>query len=114
MTEARLASATLANGLVRLAQQSGGFATVLARGDSVSGAVLLQILEKGRFSVTLERMPSHAGASRWMPVGPQDSEKKENFEAYFERRRSRDPDLWIIELDVPDVERFVAELRASA
>lgn len=114
MSEARLASAVLANGLMRLADQAGGFAAVLAKGDPVSGVLLLQILEKGQFSGIFERMPDPSGAYLWAKGGPQDTENKESLAEYLERRRSRDPDLWIIELDVPDAERFVADLRAKA
>jgi len=113
MTEPRLASTVLASGLMRFAEQAGGFATVLARGDPVSGALLLQLLEKGQFFSLFERIPDRTGVYQWTKVGPQDSENKENLEAYLDRRRSRDPDLWIVELDVPDVERFVADIRAS-
>jgi hypothetical protein len=28
---------------------------------------------------------------------------------YCRRRRARDPDLWVIELDSPEAERFTAE-----
>jgi hypothetical protein len=29
--------------------------------------------------------------------------------AYWRRRRERDPDLWVIELDIAEAERFAAE-----
>jgi hypothetical protein len=29
--------------------------------------------------------------------------------AWLERRRARDPDLWIVELDIPNAQRFAAE-----
>ncbi len=114
MSEARLASAVLASGLMHLANQTGGFAAILAKGDPVSGALLLQILEKGLFSGIFERMPDPSGAYLWAQSGPQDTEDKENLEEYLARRRARDPDLWIVELDVPDAERFVADIRANA
>lgn len=114
MTEARLASTVLASGLMHLAEQAGGFATVLAKGDPVSGALLLQLLEKGQFFSLFERMPDRAGVYQWTQIGPQDSGNKENLGAYLDRRRSRDPDLWIVELDVPDAERFVADILSNA
>ncbi|MFZ4747332.1 MAG: DUF1491 family protein, partial [Sphingomonas sp.] len=30
--------------------------------------------------------------------------------AWLERRREHDPDLWIVELDIPNAQRFVAEM----
>jgi hypothetical protein len=113
MTEARLTSAVLASGFMQLAGQAGGFATVLAKGDPVSGALLLQLLERGEFFSLFERMPDRTGVYQWSEVGPQGSDKKENLESYLDRRQLRDPDLWIVELDVPDAQRFVADIRAS-
>ena len=34
---------------------------------------------------------------------------EEPFDLYIERRKSRDPDIWVIELDIPNAERFIVE-----
>lgn len=109
MTDPRLTSAVLASGLLRLASQAGGFAAILAKGDPTSGALLVQILEKGQFFGLFERLLDPAGSYIWGRGGPQDIENKDVLTEYLSRRRSRDPDLWIVELDVPDAERFIAE-----
>lgn len=109
MSDARLTSAMLASGLLRQAGQAGGFAAILAKGDPTSGVLLVQILEKGEFSGLYERLLAPSGAYLWTPTGPQDTENKEVLMQYLERRRERDPDLWIVELDVPDAQRFVAD-----
>ena len=46
----RLPSKTLVSALVRRVEQAGGFAMILARGEDMGGVVLVQTLEKGRFS----------------------------------------------------------------
>ena len=99
----------LVSGLLRLASQQGGFAAVLAKGDPTSGSVLIQTLEKGRFSGIYERILDPSGQYLWGRSGPQDIEKTDEISEYFARRRARDPDLWLIELDVPDAERFIVE-----
>ncbi len=109
MSEARLTSAMLASGLSRQANALGGFAAILAKGDPTSGALLVQILEKGRFFGLFERLLDPSGAYLWTATGPQSTENKDLFDPYLARRRARDPDLWIIELDVPDAERFIAD-----
>ena len=43
------------------------------------------------------------------PVGPDDAKDGESRENYRERRRKADPDLWIVELDIADAPRLVAE-----
>lgn len=114
MSDARLTSTMVASALVRLAGQIGGFAAIIAKGDATSGALLVQILEKGEFFALFERLLDSSGAYVWTRTGPQDAENKELFQQYLDRRQSRDPDLWIIELDVPDAERFVADRLSGA
>lgn len=114
MSQARLTSTMLASGLLRQVGQAGGFAAILAKGDPTSGALLVQILEKGQFSGLYERLLDPSGAYLWTSTGPQDTENKEILMEYLERRRARDPDLWIVELDVPDAERFVVDILSNA
>ncbi|MFO1240819.1 MAG: DUF1491 family protein [Sphingomonadaceae bacterium] len=114
MSDARLTSTMVAGALVRLADQVGGFAVIIAKGDATSGALLVQILEKGEFFGLFERQLDRSGAYVWARTGPQEAENKELFQQYLDRRQTRDPDLWIVELDVPDAERFVADRLSHA
>lgn len=106
MIEPRLATHVWIESVKRRVSAMGGFAMVLAKGDAVSGAILVVCLEKGRNSLLCERMPSLDGGSEWQPIWPQGSEKyRDNAEisAYWARRKARDPDLWVIELDVAHI-----------
>ena len=114
MTEARLTSAVLSSAFLRLANQAGGFAAVIAKGDPTSGALLVQILEKGTFFGLYERLLDPSGQYLWSRNGLQGVENKDEIPEYFARRKSRDPDLWLIELDVPDAERFIADFLTNA
>lgn len=106
---ARLTSAVQAGALIRRVQAEGGSATVLARGDATAGAMLLICAERGVFTQILERMPRLDGGSQWQRVGPQAPVAQAEVDAYLERRRHSDPDLWLIELDIAQAERFAAE-----
>jgi len=109
VSDARLTSAVLVNALVRRANREGGFAAILFKGDEISGAVLLQCLEKGRFFGLFERMPMLDGGTRWQRTGPQGAENINEIGKYLARRRANDPDLWAVELDIADAERFIVE-----
>ena len=94
----------------RLAESQGGFATVLAQGERDAGTIALVILCRGKRAVLYERMPQLDGNRRFVRTLEQDIENPQEFFAILKRRRARDPDLWLIEVDVPDSERFVAAL----
>lgn len=107
--DARLTSAMLVGALTRRCAAASGFATVLVKGDEISGAILLQTLEKGREQGLFERVPDYAGGYRLVRCGPDPEKGQEAMAQYLARRRGSDPDLWIIELDIADAERFAAE-----
>lgn len=100
----------LAGAIRRLAEGQGGFAAVITKGDETSGSLLLQILEKGRFEGLFERMPVSLDSWEWKRLG----KESPDIDDYVARRRSNDPDLWLIELDVPEAPRFVAALASTA
>ena len=102
MTE-RLPAHLLVSALLRRANDSGGFGAVLAKGDPQAGAVLVVAIDGGRARL-LERGIGPDGR-----VGLIDSTPADDPDGYWRRRRQRDPDLWVIELDSPDSERFAAE-----
>lgn len=105
---ARLPTGIVATALIRRVGQSGGFATVLARGGDQAGAILLLLRARDGTMRALERGIGGDGRTALI-----DSTPKDSIEDYWRRRRSRDPDLWVIELDTPDAERFAAETIAD-
>ena len=113
MAEARLKSCVLVGALMHRAQSEGGFAAVLARGDSGAGSVLVILAERGRKLRILERLLQPDGCYSWQGVGEQALANTDETEKFLERRRKFDPDIWLIELDVPSVERFAAEMNES-
>jgi hypothetical protein len=106
MTEPRLAAHVQVSALVRLAGGQGDFATVVKKGDPTSGSLLLIGQIRGIPAYLYERMPSLEGAANWQPVFAHVQETQQKIAEYCERRIARDPDLWIIELDVADDERL--------
>ena len=56
-----------------------------------------------------ERGIGPSGAAELLNVGPQATDNQAEIYEYWRRRRARDPDLWVIELDIAQAERFAAE-----
>ncbi len=107
----RLTSKMVVDALLRRAAAQGGFGAVLARGDDGAGAVLILLAERGETRRLVERSYDFgADGYRWSDVGPQAAESAANRDVYLQRRRDQDPDLWLIELDIADSERFAAEM----
>lgn len=94
-------------GLIRAVQAAGGFATVLNKGEREAGTILVVLAEKGANARLFERLPDAQGGRMWTATRTQDIENPFEFGEYLDRRTARDPDLWIIELDIVDGERFI-------
>jgi hypothetical protein len=110
--EARLATSVLVSGLIRKTESEGGFGTVLAKGDERAGSLLVILNEKGRNQRILERILQPDGRYIWQPITVQAIGNEEELDVFLGRRRSFDPDLWLIELDVASAERFAAEMNS--
>lgn len=94
--------------LLRRANDSGGMGMVLARGDAQGGTILILAAEKGSNYRFLEQQRGLDGSTAWVETGPRGADAGAILD-YWQRRRARDPDLWVIELDVAQAERFAAE-----
>ncbi|GLR46758.1 DUF1491 family protein [Sphingomonas astaxanthinifaciens] len=105
MSEARLAPSIEVSALLAKARAEGGFGTVLARGDPDRGAIMVVLAERGEAKRLVERRLQTGGTYEWEGRESGDSA---NLQQHLARARDSDPDLWVIELDIPSTERFVA------
>ena len=113
MSEPRLAAAIEASALMRRAGADGGFATILKKGDPERGALLLQVTSRGQHIAFLERALGADGNYAWGAAGPPESSSSAEIGDFLARRTRFDPDIWLIELDIPQPERFIAETIVS-
>ena len=113
MSDERLPSAVEAAGLVRRAQADGDFAAVVKKGDPDRGSILLVISNRGRHVACLERALGPDGTYRWSRAGPGESAESAQVAEFLAKRARFDADLWAIELDIADAERFIAETTAA-
>lgn len=105
----RLPSSVLVTALLRQVHDAGGSAMVLAKGDLQAGAILIVACEKGKDFKVLERGIGPNGQVELVSPQTVAADDPDTVTAYWQRRRARDPDLWVLELDIPDAERFAAE-----
>ena len=93
--------------LLRQISGAGGFATVIAKGHAEAGTILIILADSGANSRIYERMPTTHGTRDWSCTKREDPQNPLVFAEYLLRRREQDADLWIIELDIPQAERFI-------
>lgn len=101
-------------GLIRAVETAGGFAAVLAKGERDAGTLLVVCCARGAPAVAYERMPQPDGGRAWMLSKSQSLDNPQEFWDYCDRRKAQDSDLWIVELDVPNGERFIDKAGTSA
>lgn len=87
---------------LRLADQAGRPGAVLRKGDPDSGGVLAVLRGREGMSV-LTQVRDGAGREAWLRgTGPAPVPEAEA-DAYVARAVKRDPDLWVVEFDSPDL-----------
>lgn len=106
----RLAAHLEVGAILRLAESQGGYATVLERGERDAGTILIVTLCRGTAATLYERMPGRDGSRSFVAAKRENPENRKDFSDYLARRRQQDPDIWLIEVDIADPERFIAQL----
>jgi hypothetical protein len=107
MSEARLAPGIEVSALLARATAEGGFGAVLHKGDPERGTIALVLMCRGEGSLLLQRRLQAHGQYGWEARDFTDSA---SLGPYLARLRTGDPDMWVLELDVPSTERFIAEM----
>ena len=110
---ARLATGVFVSALLRETHARGGSAVVVTKGDTSAGALLLILLEKSSFRGVYESVLDRDGRYVWSAIAHPESGNSAAVDMLCARRRRNDPDLWIVELDIPYPERFIAEFSAT-
>ena len=109
----RLPAKLEVDALVRAVQGEGGFASILHQGDPDSGTISLLVTQRGEPHAMLDRRMAADFTYRWREAASPAAEPGFNWRAWIENQSRIDPDCWLIELDVADAQRFIAETTAS-
>jgi hypothetical protein len=109
LPEHALPASTLVPALVRQVQGAGGFATVLRKG-SEWGAALLLVHRQGADVMAYEKVPTLDGRSSWRLA----AQGTEPVQSLIDRQVRFDPDMWVLELDIADIQRFVPGIATTS
>jgi hypothetical protein len=109
MTEPRLKTSIWVSALIRRAEISGASAFVARKGELDSGAVVVKIARLDGTALVWSSSYGRDGQRRWMKATGPEFVPDADAEAYVARAKSRDSDLWIVEIEDRQGRDFLTE-----
>lgn len=107
MIEPRLTSKFQISALIRSANAHGDDVMIMRKGDDTSGEIFILALIRGVSPRFFGKMPMFDKPSVWEERILEDIENKQFLNIYIEKLIKRDPDIWLIELNVSDEQRLI-------
>ena len=102
MAEDRVKAGFWVQMALRLGQAEGRYGVVVRRGDADAGGVLVVL--RGRTGVSvLSQMRTADGEAAWLRATGADPVDEATALLYIDRQVGRDPDLWVLEFESPDL-----------
>ena len=81
----------------------------MRKGDADRGSLLIFVANRGLLVAVMERVLGPDGGYCWQRAKLPDSPGSLEIADFLAKRARFDDDLWAIELDIADPERFIAE-----
>ena len=101
MSEPRVKSGLWIGMALRLGDADGRPGTVVRKGDPDSGGILVVL--RGREGLCVLSQVRAAEAPAWMRATGAAPVDDATVDAYIARQVRRDPDLWVVEFEAPDL-----------
>ncbi|WP_282609316.1 DUF1491 family protein [Pelagibius sp. Alg239-R121] len=102
MSDDRLPTHLWIQAHIRRCSAEGTPATVVHKGERMSGMLLLKLNQLGQGCRVLTQMRDMDGRLGWMPALNGDLIEERDADDYIERAVKRDPDLWVVEIESRD------------
>ena len=102
MAEPRVKAGFWVSAALRLGFQQGRSGAVLRKGDPDAGGILVVLRSRDGNSV-LSQVSAEDGDRAWLRATGPGSVSQEHTDAYIDRQVARDPDLWVVEFEAPDL-----------
>lgn len=102
MAEPRVKTQLWVQAALRLSDGAGRPGVVVRRGDADAGSVVVVLRGRAGISV-LSQARTAEGAPAWLRATGAAAVDEAAAEAYLARQVARDPDLWILEFEAPDL-----------
>jgi hypothetical protein len=96
---ARLTAGLRARAILRLIETGGGFAAVVRRGDDTAGDLMLRVRAPSGTVDLYAPATGPDGAAGWMRLGRPGFADATAADAAIARAVTRDPDLWVLDLE---------------
>ena len=109
MTEPRVKTSIWVAALIRRAELSGASAFVAAKGEPDAGAVIVKIALLDGTARVWSSAYGRDGQRRWMRATGANLVSDGDAEAYVARARTRDADLWVVEIEDRQGRDFLTE-----
>jgi len=109
MDEPRLKAEIWVKALIRRCGAENVPAMVVRRGDDTSGTVLVKVNGLDGTAQVYSRARRGDGTPVWVPGTGKAPAGESEADAYIERQRSFDPDLWVVEIEDRERRHFLQE-----
>jgi hypothetical protein len=110
VNEARLPTHLWVGAKLRLCAASGVHVYVLRRGEAEGGLVLLKVTIPFQGARVFSMSRDLKGVLGWVPGLSGDQVDEPTADAWIERQVSRDPDLWVVEVESRDGSHLFGDL----
>jgi hypothetical protein len=109
MSEPRLKTSIWVSALIRRAEIGGASAFVARKGEADAGAVIVKVSLLDGTARVWSSSYGRDGGRRWVHATGEAPVADADAEAYVARARSRDADLWVVEIEDRKGRDFLTE-----